>query len=101
MVSKRYCFDLDGTICATDGLDYSKSQPFPERVFHINRLYDEGHYVIVFTARGTLTSIDFTPLTESQLRLWGLKYHELILGKPAADIYIDDKGKNSDEYDWK
>ena len=31
-------------------------------------------------------------LTENQLREWGVKYHYLFLGKPAGDIYIDDKG---------
>ena len=25
------------------------------------------------------------------MQRWGLKYHELIFGKPNADYYIDDK----------
>jgi hypothetical protein len=96
----RFCFDIDGTICSTNGLDYSDSQPFLDRVEHINSLYEKGNHIIIFTARGTLSGIDHTVLTQSQLSLWGLKYHELILGKPAADVYIDDKGRNSEEYDW-
>lgn len=100
MVEKRYCFDLDGTICETDGLDYSTSIPILERVKHINHLYDLGHHIIIFTARGTLTKKDLVELTQSQLKLWGLKHHELILGKPAADIYVDDKGQNSEMYSW-
>ena len=35
---------------------------------------------------------DLKNLTENQLREWGVKYHYLFLGKPAGDIYIDDKG---------
>ena len=30
--------------------------------------------------------------TKYQLEQWGVKYHQLFLGKPAGDIYIDDKG---------
>ena len=37
-------------------------------------------------------------LTEKQLKDWGCKYHELIMGKPHADFFIDDKGINSDEF---
>jgi len=37
-------------------------------------------------------------LTEKQLKDWGCKYHELIMGKPHADYFIDDKGINSDEF---
>jgi hypothetical protein len=37
---------------------------------------------------------EFYVMTSEQLRKWGCKYHELILGKPAGDIYIDDKGIN-------
>ncbi len=32
------------------------------------------------------------PLTKMQLSIWGCKYHELIMGKPHADHFIDDKG---------
>ena len=30
-------------------------------------------------------------LTEKQLEKWGVKYHELLFGKPHADVFIDDK----------
>ena len=30
-------------------------------------------------------------LTEKQLNDWGCKYHELIMCKPHADYFIDDK----------
>ena len=38
------------------------------------------------------------PLTEQQLEEWGVKYHELLFGKPHADIFIDDKGCK--DTDW-
>ena len=37
-------------------------------------------------------------LTEKQLKGWGCKYNTLILGKPHADFFIDDKGVNSDDF---
>ena len=35
---------------------------------------------------------EFYCLTENQLNEWGVKYHQLILGKPSGDLYVDDKG---------
>ena len=32
-----------------------------------------------------------------QLDIWGCKYHELVLGKPSADYYIDEKARKSDD----
>jgi hydroxymethylpyrimidine pyrophosphatase-like HAD family hydrolase len=101
-----YVFDIDGTICSkTDG-DYTQAQPLPERIEKVNRLYDEGHTVILLTARGmgrSNNSVNFAyesfyDLTHSQLKEWGVKFHELFLGKPAADHYIDDKGVNDEDF---
>ena len=37
-------------------------------------------------------------MTKNQLKDWGVKYHSLKLGKPEADIYIDDKALNADYF---
>lgn len=95
-----YCFDLDDTLCNTNGLDYSISTPIPERIYKVNQLFQAGHYIKIFTARGSETGIDWRPTTERQLEDWGVFHHELILGKPAADFYIDDKGHNVLTFDW-
>lgn len=87
-----YCFDLDDTLCRTQGTDYAASAPIDERISHVNDLYESGHTIKIHTARGAKTGIDWRQVTESQLLNWGLKYHELSFGKPFADIYIDDKG---------
>ena len=66
----------------------------------INRLYDEGHYIILMTARGRGSGKDWTEFTAQQMKDWGLKYHEIEpMFKPNADIFIDDKGINVE--DWK
>lgn len=95
-----YCFDLDETLCNTNGMDYSESTPKELHISKVNQLYREGHYIKIFTARGSETGIDWRPTTEQQLANWGVMHHELILGKPAADFYIDDKGHNVDHFDW-
>ncbi|MFC2059495.1 HAD hydrolase family protein [Chloroflexota bacterium] len=94
-----YCFDIDGTICTNTDGDYEQAVPFAEEIEKINRLYDKGHRIIFFTGRGSTTGIDWTDLTKKQLKSWQVKYHELIMGKPYADIYIDDKAINAVE--WK
>ena len=106
----RYVIDIDGTICSPiTGRDYTKAEPWKDRIDRVNKLYDEGHEIVYFTARG-MGRFDGDPnasvkasallfdLTESQLKLWGCKYQELILGKPHADFFIDDKGINSDDF---
>ena len=45
----------------------------------------------MWTARGTLTNKDWFSITENQLNQWGVKYHILLMGKPAFDLLIDDK----------
>jgi hydroxymethylpyrimidine pyrophosphatase-like HAD family hydrolase len=88
-----YCFDLDGTICTnTNGL-YENAEPFYERIKIINNLFEEGNKIIINTARGYTTGIDWTELTIKQLKDWNLNYHELYVGKKInADLYVDDKG---------
>ena len=93
-----YCFDIDGTICTfTDG-DYESAVPYSDRIQQINKLYSDGNTIKLFTARGTTTKIDWRDFTLKQLKSWGLNYHELILGKPHADYFIDDKGIHSDDF---
>lgn len=88
----RFVFDIDGVIARyRDDLDYSKSDPDPEIISIINQLYDRGNYIILFTARGYATGIDWKDTTKGQLKAWGVKYHELKFGKPNATFYVDDK----------
>jgi uncharacterized HAD superfamily protein len=88
----NYCFDIDGTICTNTSGDYEKAEPFVDRINLVNKLYIEDHKIILFTARGSTTNLDWNELTKQQLKDWGVKYNELIFGKPDADIFVDDKG---------
>jgi CMP-N,N'-diacetyllegionaminic acid synthase len=91
--------DIDDTICtgSVNG-DYAQAVPIPDAIARANSYYDAGHTVIYWTARGTVTRIDWRELTELQFATWGVKYHDLKFGKPAYDLFIDDKNINSQ--DW-
>ena len=95
---KTYCFDVDNTICITNGTDYKNSRPIKERIEMINTLKKKGNTIIFFTARGFVSKIDQFELTQNQLKEWGVKYDKLYIGKPDADYYIDDK--NDDVFGW-
>lgn len=89
---RRFVFDIDGVIAKFDAsLQYDRSLPNQPIIDVINRLYDMGNEIILFTARGYVTGVDWTEVTRKQLSRWGLKYHELHFGKPNADYYVDDK----------
>ena len=100
-----YCVDIDGTICKNNN-KYENSVPYTDRILQINNLYDQGHIIKYFTARGMgrhkdsiiLAQKDFFDITYNQLNSWGCKFHSLILGKPSADFYIDDKSINDKEF---
>tara|TARA_Y100000034_G_scaffold124685_1_gene173214 strand:+ start:1258 stop:1581 length:324 start_codon:yes stop_codon:yes gene_type:complete len=103
----KYVFDIDGTICTkVKKRDYTKAEPLVDRINKINRLYDEGHQITMFTARGMGTFEDnaflaierYYQFTTEQLKSWNVKYHHLILGKPSGDIYVDDKGINDEGF---
>jgi hypothetical protein len=95
---QKYIVDIDGTICSHEK-DYRDALPFRERIDKINKLYDEGNYIVYDTARGTVTGIDWKEVTENQFKEWGVKYHELIISrKPFGDVYIDDRAINATDF---
>lgn len=93
-----YCFDLDGTLCEhrKDGR-YHLAQPMWNRIAEVNRLAYAGHYIIIDTARGSKTGIDWRRATQRQLDGWHVRYDELYVGrKPYATCYVDDRGIDAD-----
>jgi len=100
----RYVFDLDNTLCDTKkneegNWDYLHSTPFTERINIVNKLFDNGDYIIIETARGSVSKKNWYEQTHNQLINFGLKFHELRAGvKFNGDIFIDDKGVNSEDF---
>lgn len=96
---KRICFDLDGTLCSQVDKDYALATPFLDAIAIVNKLYEKGYYIVIHTAR-FMGRAGNNPIeaykqgyafTIEQLRLWGVQYHELHLGKPRYDLVIDDR----------
>ena len=97
-MKKTYMVDIDNTICISEGSDYANSKPMTDRIQKINELYDEGHRIIYWTARGGNSGKDWTDKTHSQLAAWGCKYDEIRMGKPPYDVWVDDKAINSEDF---
>jgi len=105
--------DIDNTICYYEGndtkkMEYDKALPYKNRIDKINKLYDEGHKIIYWTARGSVSRVDYYQFTIDQLKSWGCIFHDLIVGyrdgnlchstKPHFDMYICDKSWNSESF---
>ena len=98
-----YVIDLDGTLCNTihtpEGWKYLEAVPFPDRIEKVNKLYDEGHTIIIETARGCTSGRNWYFDTLDQLKEFGLKFHGLRTGiKYGADFFIDDRAINSEDF---
>lgn len=80
--------DLDGTIC-TEEKTFSRSlaKPIKGAIECINKLYDAGNTIIVYSARNWQEY----EMTEHWLKLNGIKYNQLVMGKPNGDVWIDDR----------
>ncbi len=108
MKKKIICFDLDGVICETNKNHYEKSVPNKKIIKSINNLYEKDFFIKIFTARfmgrnkenRTKARKQGYIFTKRQIKSWGLKFHELIMGKPSYDIYVDDKCYNVKD-NWK
>lgn len=96
------CFDLDNVICKTINNNYSQSQPIKKNISTINKIYNRGYYVKIFTARfmgrskenAVKASKKGYNFTKRQLKKWKVKYDQLIFGKPSYHLFIDDKNHN-------
>lgn len=96
--SKIYVIDLDDTLCKWNG-SYESATPIESRIAKVNRLYDDGHTIIIDTARGSVSGKDLYELTKKQVEEWGVKYHQLIVGKkPFRHYYIGDEAINDKDF---
>jgi hypothetical protein len=96
----KYIIDIDNTICKEEGPVINR-KPWTDRVEKINQLYDDGHIIIFYTARGNKSGRGeeyYGPITKAQLSAWGVKYHELYFKPFDGDIFIDDRSVHPDEF---
>jgi hydroxymethylpyrimidine pyrophosphatase-like HAD family hydrolase len=83
-----YVFDIDDTLIYSDydiaSNKYVVKGYDDEEIELLNKKYDEGHTVILYTGR----SWGQYDITIKQLKKAGVKYNQLVMGKPVG-IYID------------
>jgi hypothetical protein len=83
--------DMDGTICTEEKMfSRSLAKPLLNSIKNINKLYEDGHTIIIYTARSWM---EFEMTTE-WLQNHYVKYHQLMMGKPIGDLWIDDRAVN-------
>ena len=107
MKKKIIYVDLDGTLCSQTNSNYEKAKPYNDAINKINELYDKDNIIVIYTARfmgRTNNNVETAKelgydFTLKQIKSWGLKFHELKMGKPQFDIIIDDKSYNYNK-DW-
>uniref|UniRef100_A0A6C0LP23 MobA-like NTP transferase domain-containing protein n=1 Tax=viral metagenome TaxID=1070528 RepID=A0A6C0LP23_9ZZZZ len=100
----RICFDLDNTLVTYPTVpgDYSTVKPIETMIQLVRKLHDEGHTIIIHTARRMATHKynvgavirDIGRQTLDTLADFAIPYDELLFGKPIADMYIDDRAVN-------
>lgn len=106
----KICIDIDGTICETK--DYNQDYGSVQIKSGAKRAIDEwkrqGHYIVLYTARHMVTCNNNIgkiiakqgPILFEWLKRHDIQYDEILFGKPACDVYIDDKAlKFNDNWD--
>ena len=98
--SNRLIVDCDGVIAdKSHGGDYSKASPMLHGIEQVNKLYDSGYEIVLYTARyGDRENGNIHMQYERGYLEWtrwleanNVKYHHAFMGKPAGVLYIDDK----------
>lgn len=90
MTTKTILIDIDGTICTEERtFDRPLAVPLPGAKQAVNRLFDAGHTIIFWTARGW----EQYKVTKHWLDNNGFKYHQILMGKPQGTVFIDDRAR--------
>jgi ribonucleotide monophosphatase NagD (HAD superfamily) len=85
---KTIMVDLDGVLCTEEQFhDRPLAQPLPGAQEALRRLRAAGYIVVIYTAR----SWGEQRMTKQWLADHGFDYDGLHMGKPVADLWIDDR----------
>jgi capsule biosynthesis phosphatase len=102
---KRIICDYDDTISLTTNRDWKNALPNIPVINKINKLYDQGWEIHIYTARGNLSCSNRDEAEEkygSGIKEWlakhEVKYHLLNFNKPIGAYYVDDKALRPDEF---
>lgn len=85
---KTIMIDLDGVICTEEKtFERPLATPMPGAREALQKLRDEGHTVVVYTGRNWPEY----RVTRKWLDDHGMPYDAIHMGKPIADVWIDDR----------
>ena len=80
--------DLDGVISSEERtFERSLARPLPGAVDAMRRLRAKGHRLVVYSGRSWAE----LAMTEDWLRRYKVPYDSILLGKPVADMWVDDR----------
>jgi histidinol phosphatase-like enzyme len=99
--------DFDGTIVEHEFPEMGDLKPYAKEV--INKLHEEGYYIIIWTCRGEYGLIDaINFLKENEIHFDKINEnapYEMICFKPSpkifANFYVDDRNVGVKEINWK
>ena len=83
---KIYAVDFDGVL-SLEGKPWDLGKPNTKVIREVNRLYNEGNYIIIYTSR---PEEDYDKIYKWLLDN-GVKFHKIVTGKLYYDYIIDDK----------
>ena len=105
-ISKVLCVDVDDTICHTVNRDYANTVPIEPMVARLREAHALGYHIVLHTARGQGRSNGAWQTVEDEVRgevagfceRFAIPFDAIVLGKPWARWYIDDKAIRPDEF---
>lgn len=103
---KVLCVDVDDTICLTINRDYPNSKPIEPVIEKLREAKAKGYRIILHTARGQGRSEGMWETVSDEVlaeivafcKRFSIPYDSIVLGKPWARWYIDDKALRPDEF---
>ena len=106
-VAKTMVVDVDDTILTTENRDYQNSMPVFGVVGKLREARAKGWHIILFTARGMGRSKGNIELVREEViaevtsfcAKWDVPYDEIMVGKPWAAMYVDDKALRPNEFE--
>jgi len=97
--AKTMVVDVDDTILTTQNRDYANSKPIAPVIEKMLEAKLMGWKIVLHTARGMGRSNGQIDLVKDEVieevasfcAKWNVPYDEIIVGKPWAAMYVDDK----------
>lgn len=92
--------DLDGTIAeplwTPENPTSEIGEPIWENLPKVDELKAAGYKVVIHTSRPWT---DYEAI-EAWLNHWDIPWHQIQCGKPLFALYVDDRGRHSEEESW-